>query len=158
MNRKAEKFLLEELDKYKIFGECKWDREYYISGSFEAPLLNFENGKLTVAKENCIVKTKKGSRRIDAVIKYSSITYIIEAKQELNYKAFGQVFFYEYAYKEDSEHPEHKEEKTKKVIVCKKVADVVRNLCMFNDIDVIEITDMDIKKNNKVIKEKKANE
>ncbi len=132
--KEIEKHLLDELDKYKIFGKL--------------------NRAFRVAKPSKL--------SIDAIGKHGGITYIIEAKRELNHTAIGQVFVYEYAYKEDPANPEHKQENTRKVIVCNGV-DVDKSefkaifffTCLAYGIDVIEITDKDIKKNGKVIVEKK---
>ena len=87
---------------------------------------------------------KKGvevsQKRIDAIGKRSGITYIIEAKEKINFESIGQVIIYEYLYKQT-----HRE-MTKKGIVCSDIDDTVLFCaCMDFDIHVFELTNNCIK-------------
>lgn len=156
INNEAENLLLDELDKTGICG--KLIKGFTIPGLVELKdcIIN-KNGKWRRDEKKNYFRQRKESITIDAIGKPESgdITYIIEAKRELKnnkvYEAIGQVFVYEYIYKEDPVHPEHKQENTRKVIVCKKVNNIsVLNFCKAKGIDVIEITDKNIKKNGEV--------
>ncbi len=162
LNNEAENLLLDELNKTGICGELT--KNVYISGLEKLEdVFILKKGEFQKSEEKHYGRIREGSKKIDAVGKCKSedVTYIIEAKQELKnnkaYEAIGQVLVYEYIYKEDRTNPKHKQENTRKVIVCGKVDDgLAFHFCMLNGIDIIEITDKYIKKNGEIIVKKKA--
>jgi len=75
------------------------------------------SNELTLVDGSKIKKEFTMKKYIDAVCEYQGKTWIIEAKEVLNYEAIGQVLVYEDLYKR-----EYKRENIQKVIAC-QVAD-----------------------------------